>query len=164
MKDLDPEYFSIVDIHNHRRLLRAIDVIWQTGKKYSELIAVSQDSRDFNTIRVGIEAPREELYNRINRRVDIMMEKGLLDEAKSLEKFKHLTALNTVGYAELFKYFDGEWDLDFAVSEIKKNSRRYAKRQLTWYRKADNIHYLPLGYSQEDFDGLIEYIEEQISK
>ncbi|MEC3875662.1 tRNA (adenosine(37)-N6)-dimethylallyltransferase MiaA [Chryseobacterium salviniae] len=164
LKDLDPEYFSIVDIHNHRRLLRAIDVIWQTDKKYSELIAVSQDSRDFNTTRIGIEAPREELYDRINRRVDIMMEKGLLDEAKSLEKFKHLTALNTVGYAELFKYFDGEWDLDFAVSEIKKNSRRYAKRQLTWYRKADDIHYLPLGYSQEDFDGLIGYINGEVLK
>ena len=164
LKELDPEYFAVVDFHNHRRLLRAIDVIWQTNKKYSELIAISQDSRDFKTIRIGIEAPREELYDRINRRVDIMMEKGLLDEAKSLEKFKHLTALNTVGYAELFKYFDGEWDLDFAVSEIKKNSRRYAKRQLTWYRKADDIHYLQLGYSQEDFDGLIGYIDEQIKK
>ncbi|WP_080780516.1 tRNA (adenosine(37)-N6)-dimethylallyltransferase MiaA [Chryseobacterium phocaeense] len=158
LKELDPEYFEVVDFHNHRRLLRAIDVIWQTNKKYSEQIAVSQDSRDFNVIRIGIEAPREELYDRINRRVDIMMEKGLLAEAEGLEKFKHLTALNTVGYSELFKYFDGEWDLDFAVSEIKKNSRRYAKRQLTWYRKADDIHYLPLGYSQDDFDKLIEFI------
>lgn len=163
LKELDPEYFSVVDFHNHRRLLRAIDVIWQTNKKYSELIAVSQDSRDFNVIRIGIEAPREELYDRINRRVDIMLEKGLLDEAKGLEKFKHLTALNTVGYSELFKYFDEEWDLEFAVSEIKKNSRRYAKRQLTWYRKADDIHYLQLGYSQEDFDGLIEYINSKTS-
>nr|WP_239583219.1 tRNA (adenosine(37)-N6)-dimethylallyltransferase MiaA [Chryseobacterium sp. JUb44] len=164
LKELDPEYFSVVDFHNHRRLLRAIDVIWQTNKKYSELIAVSQDSRDFNVIRIGIEAPREELYDRINRRVDIMMEKGLLDEAKGLEKFKHLTALNTVGYSELFKYFDEEWDLEFAVSEIKKNSRRYAKRQLTWYRKADDIHYLQLGYSEKDFNGLIEYINEQTQK
>jgi tRNA dimethylallyltransferase len=161
LKELDPEYFTVVDFHNHRRLLRAIDVIWQTDKKYSELISVSQDSRDFNVIRIGIEAPREELYDRINRRVDIMMEKGLLDEAKGLEKFKHLTALNTVGYSELFKYFDGEWDLDFAVSEIKKNSRRYSKRQLTWYRKANDIHYLQLGYSEKDFEDLIEYINEQ---
>lgn len=164
LKELDPEYFNIVDIHNHRRLLRAIDVIWQTDKKYSEQIAVSQDSRDFNVIRIGIEAPREELYDRINRRVDIMMEKGLLDEVKGLEKFKELTALNTVGYAELFKYFDGEWDLDFAVSEIKKNSRRYAKRQLTWYRKADDIHYLQLGYSQQDFEELLQWIAEQSEK
>jgi len=161
LQELDPEYFSVVDIHNHRRLLRAIDIIWQTDKKYSDHISVSQNGRDFNVIRIGIEAPREELYDRINRRVDIMMEKGLLDEVKGLEKFKDLTALNTVGYAELFKYFDGEWDLDFAVSEIKKNSRRYAKRQLTWYRKADDIHYLQLGYSEKDFGDLLKWIGEQ---
>ncbi|ROI00700.1 tRNA (adenosine(37)-N6)-dimethylallyltransferase MiaA [Chryseobacterium daecheongense] len=161
LKVLDPEYYAVVDIHNHRRLLRAIDVIWQTDTKYSELIAVSQDSRDFNVIRIGIEAPREELYDRINRRVEIMMEKGLLEEARRLEEFKDLTALNTVGYSELFKYFDGEWDLDFAVSEIKKNSRRYAKRQLTWYRKANDIHYLQIGYSQKDFEDLIQWISEQ---
>ncbi|PQA95640.1 tRNA (adenosine(37)-N6)-dimethylallyltransferase MiaA [Chryseobacterium shigense] len=158
LKELDPEYFEVVDFHNHRRLLRAIDVIWQTNKKYSEQIAVSQDSRDFNVIRIGIEAPREDLYDRINRRVDIMMEKGLLAEAEGLEEFKELTALKTVGYSELFKYFDGEWDLEFAVSEIKKNSRRYAKRQLTWYRKADDIHYLQLGYSQNDFQELLQWI------
>lgn len=93
-----------------------------------------------------------------------MMEKGLLEEARRLEEFKDLTALNTVGYSELFKYFDGEWDLDFAVSEIKKNSRRYAKRQLTWYRKADDIHYLKLGYSQQDFEDLIEWINKKVSK
>ncbi|MDR6921809.1 tRNA (adenosine(37)-N6)-dimethylallyltransferase MiaA [Chryseobacterium sp. 2987] len=162
LKELDPEYFAVVDFHNHRRLLRAIDVIWQTNKKYSEQIAVSQDSRDFNVIRIGIEAPREDLYDRINRRVDLMMENGLLAEAEGLEKFKDLTALNTVGYSELFRYFDGEWDLEFAVSEIKKNSRRYAKRQLTWYRKADDIYYLQLGYSQKDFDELIEYITKGI--
>ena len=164
LKELDPEYFAVVDFHNHRRLLRAIDVIWQTNKKYSEQIAVSQDSRDFKTTRIGIEAPREELYDRINRRVDIMLEKGLLEEVKGLEKYKHLTALNTVGYAELFKYFDGEWDLKFAISAINKNIRRYAKRQLTWYRKADDIHYLKLRYSQEDFDGLIKYINEKSLK
>lgn len=160
LKNLDLEYFEVVDIHNHRRLLRAIDVIWQTNKKYSEQIAVSKDTRNFNVIRVGIEASREDLYDRINRRVDVMMENGLLDEAKGLEAYKDLTALNTVGYTELFKYFDGIWDLDFAVSEIKKNSRRYAKRQLTWYRKADNIHYLKLGYSQQDFEDLIQWIRE----
>jgi tRNA dimethylallyltransferase len=159
LRILDPEYYAVVDFHNHRRLLRAIDVIWQTDKKYSELISVSQGSRDFKVTRIGIEASREELYDRINRRVDIMMEKGLLDEAKDLEEFKELTALNTVGYAELFKYFDGVWDLKFAIEEIKKNSRRYAKRQLTWYRKADDIHYLQLGYSPQDFDDLIEWID-----
>jgi len=161
LKDLDPEYFEIVDFHNYRRLLRATDIIWQTGKKYSEQIAVSQDSRNFKIIRIGIEAPREELYDRINRRVDLMIENGLLEEVKSLEKFKDSTALKTVGYTELFKYLDGEWDLDFAVSEIKKNSRRYAKRQLTWYRKADDIYYLSLGYSEKDFCSLLEYIHQK---
>ncbi|WP_288377342.1 tRNA (adenosine(37)-N6)-dimethylallyltransferase MiaA [uncultured Chryseobacterium sp.] len=164
LQELDPEYFSVVDIHNHRRLLRAIDIIWQTDKKYSEHISVSQHGRDFKVIRIGIEAPREELYDRINRRVDIMVENGLLDEVKDLEKFKDLTALNTVGYAELFKYFDGEWDLDFAVSEIKKNSRRYAKRQLTWYRKADDIHYLQLGYSEKGYEDLLKWIAEEFEK
>jgi len=162
LKDLDPAYFEVVDIHNHRRLLRAIDVIWQTQTKYSDLISASQASRDFNVIRIGIEAPREALYERINKRVDIMMENGLLEEAKRLEDFKHLTALNTVGYSELFKYFNEEWELDFAVSEIKKNSRRYAKRQLTWYRKADDIYYLPLGYGPSDFDRLISYISDMM--
>ena len=139
LKELDPEYFEVVDFHNHRRLLRAIDVIWQTDKKYSELIAVSQNLRDFNVMRIGIEAPREKIYERINLRVDKMIENRLLDEAKGLEEYKQLTALNTVGYTELFKYFDDIWDLDFAISEIKKNSRRFAKRQLTWYRKEENI-------------------------
>ncbi|MFY1046954.1 tRNA (adenosine(37)-N6)-dimethylallyltransferase MiaA [Chryseobacterium sp. GP-SGM7] len=168
LKDLDPEYYENVDIHNQRRLFRAIDIIWQTGKTYSENISHDKSPRNFKTIRIGIEAPREEIYERINLRVDKMMENGLLDEAKNLDELrkspegKNLASLNTVGYSELFKYFDGEWDLDFAVSEIKKNSRRFAKRQLTWYRKEENIHYIHLGYSQTDFDGLIEYIDEQI--
>ena len=148
LKDVDPEYYENVDIHNQRRLLRAIDVIWQTGKKYSENIADPKDPRNFKTIRIGIEAPRETIYERINLRVDKMIENGLLDEAKDLDDLRksqegrNLASLNTVGYSELFKYFDGEWDLDFAISEIKKNSRRFAKRQLTWYRKEENIHWV----------------------
>lgn len=170
LKDLDPEYYENVDIHNQRRLLRAIDVIWQTGKTYSENISHDKNPRNFQTIRIGIEAPREIVYERINLRVDKMMENGLLDEAKSLDELRkspegrNLASLNTVGYSELFKYFDGEWDLDFAVSEIKKNSRRFAKRQLTWYRKEDNIHYVEVGYSEKDFDGLIEYINSKTLK
>ena len=168
LKDLDPEYYENVDIHNQRRLLRAIDIIWQTGKTYTENISESTKPRNFKTIRIGIEAPRETIYERINLRVDKMMENGLLNEAKNLDELRksqdgrNLASLNTVGYSELFKYFDGEWDLDFAVSEIKKNSRRFAKRQLTWYRKEKNIHYIQVGYSQEDFDRLIEYIESEI--
>lgn len=169
LKDLDPEYYENVDVHNQRRLLRAIDVIWQTGKKYSENIAHPKNPRNFQTIRIGIEAPRETIYERINLRVDKMMENGLLNEAKNLDELRksqdgrNLASLNTVGYSELFKYFDGEWDLDFAVSEIKKNSRRFAKRQLTWYRKEENIHYIQVGYSENDFNGLIEYIDSKTS-
>lgn len=169
LKDLDPEYYENVDIHNQRRLLRAIDVIWQTGKTYSENISHDKNPRNFQTIRIGIEAPRETVYERINLRVDKMMENGLLDEAKNLDELrksqegKNLASLNTVGYSELFKYFDGEWELDFAVSEIKKNSRRFAKRQLTWYRKEDNIHYIEAGYSEKDFNGLIEYLDSKTS-
>ncbi|CAD7810229.1 tRNA dimethylallyltransferase [Chryseobacterium aquaeductus] len=168
LKDLDPEYYENVDIHNQRRLLRAIDVIWQTEKKYSENIAHPKNPRNFKTIRIGIEAPRETIYERINLRVDKMMENGLLNEAKNLDELRksqegrNLASLNTVGYSELFKYFDEEWDLDFAVSEIKKNSRRFAKRQLTWYRKEENIHYIEAGYSKEDFDSLVDYIESEI--
>lgn len=150
LKDLDKNYFEAVDQENPRRLLRAIDVIWQTGKKYSELISEPKTKRDFQTIRIGIEAPREIIYDRINQRVDKMVEAGLVEEVKSLIKFKENVALQTVGYTEIFKYLDGEWDLDFAVSEIKKNSRRFAKRQLTWYRKEENIHWVSFENSKEE--------------
>ncbi len=140
--NLDKEYFETVDKDNPRRLFRAIDIIWQTGRKYSEIISAPKKKRDFNTIRIGIEAPREIIYEKINQRVDKMMENGLLEEAKSLLAFRNLVALQTVGYTELFKYFDGTWTLDFAIEEIKKNSRRFAKRQLTWYRKEENIHWV----------------------
>ena len=140
--ELDPEYFSVVDKDNSRRLLRAIDVIWQTGKTYTENLSLPKPTRSFETFRIGIEAPREIIYERINRRVDHMMEKGLLHEAQRLIPAREKVALQTVGYSELFKYFDGEWNLDFAVSEIQKNSRRYAKRQMTWNRKLGNVNWV----------------------
>ncbi|AZI21470.1 tRNA (adenosine(37)-N6)-dimethylallyltransferase MiaA [Chryseobacterium taklimakanense] len=150
LKDLDKDYFETVDQENPRRLLRAIDVIWQTGQKYSDLISEPKAQRNFQTIRIGIEAPREIIYERINSRVDKMIEDGLVEEVKSLIKLKENVALQTVGYTEIFKYLVGEWDLDFAVSEIKKNSRRFAKRQLTWYRKEENIHWVSFQNSKEE--------------
>lgn len=150
LKDLDKDYFETVDQENPRRLLRAIDVIWQTGEKYSDLISEPKAQRNFQTIRIGIEAPREIIYERINSRVDKMIEDGLVEEVKSLMKLKENVALQTVGYTEIFKYLLGEWDLDFAVSEIKKNSRRFAKRQLTWYRKEENIHWVSFQNSKEE--------------
>lgn len=142
LENLDPEYFNIVDRDNPRRLFRAIDIIWQTGKTYTENISEQVKKRDFKVIRIGIEAPREIIYERINLRVDKMLEQGLAEEVKSLLPYRNLISLRTVGYTELFRYFDGEWTLDFAVEEIKKNSRRFAKRQLTWYRKETDIHWV----------------------
>ena len=142
LKDLDLEYFNKVDKDNPRRLFRAIDIIWQTGKSYTQNISEQMNQRDFEVIRIGIQAPRETIYERINQRVDLMVENGLLKEAESFIPFKNNLALQTVGYSELFKYFDGTWTLDFALEEIKKNSRRFAKRQLTWYRKEENINWV----------------------
>ncbi|MBA5247564.1 tRNA (adenosine(37)-N6)-dimethylallyltransferase MiaA [Marnyiella aurantia] len=138
----DPAYFEVVDRDNHRRLFRALDVIWQTGKTYTENIAEPPEPRGFEMIRIGIGAPREIIYERINERVTLMMEKGLLKEVQSLLPYRDLTALQTVGYTELFKHLDGQWTLDFALDEVRKNSRRFAKRQLTWYRKEEDIQWV----------------------
>ena len=159
LKNLDEEYYNVVHKENPRRLLRAIDVIWQTGRKYSEIIAEPKHKRDFKVIRIGITAPREIMYERINLRVDKMLEKGLIDEVKSLTKYQKLVPLQTVGYTEIFKYLEGTWDLDFAIEEIKKNSRRYAKRQETWNRKVENVTWLPYDYSEEQLHEILSKIE-----
>ncbi len=156
LQQLDEKYYHQVDLDNPRRLLRAIDVIWQTGRPYSELIALPRKPRDFQVIRIGITAPREVIYERINSRVEVMMESGLLEEARSLLPYQELVPLKTVGYTELFRYFAGEWDLPTAVSEIKKNSRRFAKRQLTWYRGEMNIHRVDFEHSREEALSLLE--------
>ena len=159
LKNLDEEYYNVVHKENPRRLLRAIDVIWQTGRKYSEIIAEPKHKRDFKVIRIGITAPREIMYERINLRVDKMLEKGLIDEVKSLTEYQKLVPLQTVGYTEIFKYLEGTWDLDFAIEEIKKNSRRYAKRQETWNRKVENVTWLPYDYSEEQLHEILSKIE-----
>jgi len=159
LSELDPEYYSVVDKDNSRRLLRAIDVIWQTGKTYTENLSLPKAHRNFETFRIGIQAPREIIYERINRRVGMMMENGLLEEAQGLISDRDKVALQTVGYSELFKYFDGEWDLDFAVSEIKKNSRRYAKRQMTWNRKLENVNWVNYDNSVEEALSLLEILK-----
>lgn len=158
LKQADEEYYYQVDKENPRRLLRALDIIWQTGKTYTENIAQPLPKRDFEIVRIGIMADREIIYDRINRRVDKMMRMGLLAEAEKMLPFRQKTALQTVGYTELFKYFDGEWTLDFAVEEIKKNSRRYAKRQLTWLRKLDNIYWIDYNYSEKELENLLKKI------
>jgi tRNA dimethylallyltransferase len=139
LEELDSEYYKKVDIHNPHRLIRALEICIGTGKPYSSFLNKDKGNRPFKNITVGIEADREIIYDRINQRVDIMIEEGLVKEAKGLLKNRKLNALQTVGYRELFNYFDGEWTLDFAISEIKKNTRRFAKRQLTWFRKNETI-------------------------
>lgn len=139
LKTLDPNSYKHIAIDNPQRVIRALEVSIGSGKPYSSFLNKAKNKRDFKTISIGLTAERDIIYNRINNRVDLMMEQGLLTEVKNLQDKKHLNALNTVGYKELFKYLDGEWTLDFAVSEIKKNSRRFAKRQLTWFRKKEDI-------------------------
>lgn len=159
LKKLDPAYYSAVHKENPRRLLRAIDVIWQTKRKYSEIIAEPKEKRDFRVVRIGLKAPREVMYERINLRVDQMLENGLLEEVRSLKEYRHLVALQTVGYTELFNYLNGTWDWDFAVEEIKKNSRRYAKRQETWNKKLENVIWLDYNYSDQEIQNILAKIE-----
>ncbi|MDG3582206.1 tRNA (adenosine(37)-N6)-dimethylallyltransferase MiaA [Galbibacter pacificus] len=139
LKSLDPDHFNNMDVQNPHRLIRALEICMGTGKPYSSFLNQKKEQRNFQTIKIGLTAERETIYNRINQRVDIMMQNGLLEEARKLHQYKNLNALQTVGYKELFDYFDGKWTLDFAVSEIKKNTRRFAKRQLTWLRKDEDI-------------------------
>lgn len=139
LRDLDPSYVKKVDMDNPHRLIRALEICIGTGKPYSSFLNKAIPQRFFDVLTIGISADREMIYDRINHRVDKMMEMGLLEEALSLKEHKALNALQTVGYKELFAYFDGKCDLPTAISEIKKNSRRFAKRQLTWYRKNEDI-------------------------
>ena len=132
---LDPEYAAIVNPNDSKRMMRALEVSLQTGKPYSEHLHKKQVTRDFNIEKYYLNRPREELFDRINRRVDMMMADGLLEEARSLLPYRHLNPLNTVGYKELFDYFDGKCTLEQAVTDIKTHTRRYAKRQLTWFKR-----------------------------
>lgn len=132
---LDPEYAATVNPNDSKRMMRALEVSLQTGKPYSEHLHKTQVTRDFNIEKYYLNRPREELFDRINRRVDKMMADGLLEEARSLLPYRHLNPLNTVGYKELFDYFDGKCTLEQAVTDIKTHTRRYAKRQLTWFKR-----------------------------
>ena len=158
LRILDPDYYNNVDLENPRRLFRSLDIIFQTGKSYSENLDAPKIKRNFETIRIGIDAPREVIYDRINRRVDIMMEQGLLEEAKTLLSHRDKVALQTVGYTELFRYIDDEWTLDFAIEEIKKNSRRYAKRQITWNKKLVDVNWVNYENSVEESLSLLHKI------
>jgi len=143
LKQRDPKYYKSVDLDNPHRLIRALEVCIASNKPYSSFLNRPKPKRPFKTLYVGIDAPREVIYDRINARVDLMMDAGLLDEVKKLYPHKKLNALQTVGYKELFEYIEGQSTLEFAVSEIKKNTRRFAKRQLTWLRKNNGVLWIP---------------------
>lgn len=138
LQKLDPKSYQSIAIDNPHRVIRALEICLGTNRPYSSFLNKKESKRSFETIHVGLTADRHIIYDRINQRVDIMMDLGLLEEVKSLESKKHLNALNTVGYKELFLYLEGTWTKEFAISEIKKNSRRFAKRQLTWFKKNEN--------------------------
>jgi len=159
LEALDPEYYAKVDPMNPHRLIRALEICLATGKPYSSFLNRPKKGRPFKTISIRITADRPIVYDRINKRVDKMISIGLLEEASQLYEHRHLNALRTVGYAELFAHFDGEHDLEFAVSEIKKNTRRFAKRQLTWFKKNEKAYSVDF---QEDSAKIISEIEQRI--
>lgn len=139
LKQRDPVFYEQVDLQNHKRVIHALEVCMMSGQPYSSLRTQKRVQRPFNILKIGLEMSREELYNRINQRVDNMITEGLIDEAKHLFHLRHLNALNTVGYKELFDYFEGNITCDEAIEQIKRNSRRYAKRQLTWFKRDKEI-------------------------
>lgn len=141
LKRLDPEYYEVVDLQNPRRVVHALEICTMTGKTYTSFRKRAKRERPFDIIKIGLNRPREELYKQINLRVDQMMADGLLEEARNYYPFKELNALNTVGYKEIFDCFDEHWSLEEAVERIKGNTRRYARKQLTWFKKDEHIHW-----------------------
>lgn len=144
LKILDPEFYDQVDLKNYKRVIHALEVCLMTGRPYSSYRKNTIKQRPFQIIKIGLMRDREELYDRINKRVDIMLEEGLEEEARKYYVKKHLNSLNTVGYKELFKYFDGEWERDFAIEKIKQNSRIYSRKQMTWFKRDVDINWINL--------------------
>jgi tRNA dimethylallyltransferase len=155
LKMLDPEYYQIVDLKNHKRVVHALEICYMTGKTFTSFRKAEIKKRPFKILLIGLQRPREELFRRIGLRVDQMMADGLLEEVKSVQLYRELNALNTVGYKEILKYLDGEWPLDMAVEKIKRNTRIYAKKQMTWFKKNENIKW----FNPDDSEAIIEYID-----
>ncbi len=160
LKRLDEKHYNEVDLKNHKRVLHALEICSMTGKPYSELRTGEKKKRNFNILKIGLNRPRPELYERINLRVEEMIEEGLIDEARQFYPQKYLNTLNTVGYKELYAHWDGEYDLDFAINLIKQDSRRYAKRQLTWFNRDEEINW----FHPNNEDEIIQFIEKTIEE
>lgn len=162
LNELDPEYFAKVDQNNPQRMIRGLEVVLSTGKKLSSFLTAKKKERPFHLIKIGLNTDRAVLYERINRRVDMMMEAGLLAEVQSLVPYQNCNALKTVGYSEIFDYLDGKTDLPSAVAMIKQNTRRFAKRQLTWFRRDEDIHWFDPSETQQIIDSLKKLTNQQI--
>lgn len=155
---LDPEYYRIVDLKNPKRVIHALEICYMTGRTYTSFRTRQTKERPFRILKIGLKRDREELYGRINRRVDEMMKDGLLDEVRSVLPYRHLNSLNTVGYKELFKYLDGEWELPFTIEKIKQNSRIYSRKQMTWFKRDEEIRW----FHPEQETEIRAYIQEML--
>ena len=155
---LDPEYYRIVDLKNPKRVIHALEICYMTGRTYTSFRTQTTKERPFHIIKIGLHREREELYDRINRRVDQMVADGLIDEARRVYPYRHLNSLNTVGYNELFAHFDGTCTLEFAIEKIKQNSRIYSRKQMTWFRRDNTIQW----FHPDDHDTIMSYLSTQL--
>ena len=155
LKERDPALYDTIDLKNHKRVIHAIEVCRQTGRPFSELRTNTKKERPFNIIKIGLNIERELLYERIAKRTEQMIAEGLIEESKTLLPYRHLNSLNTVGYKEIFAYFDGVFTLDEAIEKIKRNTRVYAKKQLTWFKRDENIKW----FNPTDYEGVFNYID-----
>lgn len=160
LKLLDPEYYSIVDLKNPKRVIHALEICYMTGRTYTSFRTRNIKERPFHILKIGLNREREELYERINKRVDQMINDGLIEEARKVYEFRELNSLNTVGYKELFNYFNGEWTLDFAIEKIKQNSRIYSRKQMTWFKRDSEITW----FHPEQKDEIIEFINKKLAE
>lgn len=158
LKVKDPDYYEVVDLHNHQRLIRALEVCYFSGNSFSSFLQGAKVKRPYSIHKIGLTLEREELYNRIELRMDQMINRGLFDEAEQLLSYRHLNALQTVGYTEIFDYLSGTYDREEAIRLLKRNSRRYAKRQMTWFKKDEEVKW----FSPHDLSGVINWLNKRI--
>lgn len=156
---MDPEYYQIVDLKNPKRVIHALEICYMSGRTYTSYRTQQKKERPFNIIKVGLIREREELYQRINQRVDQMMEEGLLKEAEQFFDQRQLNSLNTVGYKELFNFFDGTWELPFAIEKIKQNSRIYSRKQMTWFKRDQDIKWFHPDQMTEVIDYCTQHLK-----
>lgn len=156
---LDPDHYARVDLRNHKRIVHALEICYMTGKPYSSFLSQSPKERPFRIVRLGLNRPRPELFERINQRVIQMVDDGMEREARSVYHLRHLNSLNTVGFKEMFNYIAGEWTLDFAIEKIQRNTRVYAKKQLTWFKRDPSMQW----FHPDDTDSIVQYVKSQKS-